>query len=313
MRARETSGYELRALVFGLPFGVSAVVLQELLNDGPKIAGLVLPAATVPHLFPDHSPPYARVSPHLSYTVPLAGAVDAADTLAVAWSAGLPVWAVRDFEAPESLAILAGLQADVACVACFTRRIPPAVLRIPPLGILNLHPSLLPAYRGPSPLFWQLRDGAPTGCTVHYMNEGLDTGDITAQAELPLPDGITWSDAERLLMLGGLELLRGVVHDLSRGIVRRRPQPAGGSYQPSPTVDDFSLSTEWPARRAFNFMRGTADQGHPYRIEIAGNEVRLAAADSYAAELALDRPSVRHGRNILIRFNPGILYARTVV
>jgi hypothetical protein len=81
---------------------------------------------------------------------------DPADTLSVAWAAGLPVLAARDLAHADTLTTLAEFQADVACVACFTRRIPPAVLNRPRLGFLNIHPSLLPAYRGPEPVFWQL-------------------------------------------------------------------------------------------------------------------------------------------------------------
>ncbi len=136
-------------------------------------------------------------------------------------------------------------------MACFTQRFPAAVLRLPRLGILNIHPSLLPAYRGPLPIFWQLRDGAPTGATVHYMDEGLDTGDIAAQSDVFLPDGLPGPEVERMLMLAGLDLLRKVLAELARGIVRRRPQSPGGSYYSFPTEEDFILSTDGPAWRAF--------------------------------------------------------------
>ncbi len=228
--------------------------------------------------------------------------------LALARAYRLPVLAVAAFNHADTPAALAAFAPDVAVVTCFTRRIPPAALAVPRLGFLNLHPSLLPAYRGPQPLFWQLRDGATTGATVHYMDEGLDTGDIAAQAAVPLPDGISGPEAERTLALAGLGLLRGVLDELARGIVQRQPQAAGGSQQPAPTEADFALSTGWPARQAFNFMRGTADWGRPYRIEINGRTEWLAAAEEWRA-VTLDRPSVRHGRHVVIRFSPGVLYA----
>jgi methionyl-tRNA formyltransferase len=299
----------LRILFFGLPAGTSALALRRLLEDGQDVAGVVVPAAAVPHLLPKPAPPVAQITSRITTSIPLAGGPAPEDTLSLAWAAGLPVLAVRDFNHPDRIAALIGLEVDVACVSCFTRRIPAAVLRLPRLGFLNIHPSLLPDYRGPSPLFWQLRDGAPTGVTIHYLDEGLDTGDIAAQAAVSLPDGVSGPDAEGQLTGAGLDLLRGVLLDLARGIVRRRPQPSGGSYQGQPRPEDFALSTDWPARRAFNFMRGTADWGQLYPIVLAHDTVRLAVADSYN-DLALDRPSVRHGRNILIRFTPGILYAR---
>lgn len=300
----------LRVLFFGLPAGISAVVLEKLLAFGVDVVAVVLSARTVPHLLPATDAPWAWLSPHMPLGLPIVNLAGTADTLSVAWAAGLPVMAARDFNHPETLAAPAGLATDVAVVSCFTQRLPATLLAIPRYGFLNIHPSLLPAYRGPVPVFWQLRDGAETGVTVHYMDEGLDTGDIAAQAAVPLPDGISQADAERQLMLVGVDLLRGVLADLSRGVVDRQPQPAGGSYFGYPQPADFALSIDWPARRAYNFMRATAADGVGYPVEVNGRTEWLATADHYEPDLELDRPSVRHGRNILIRFNPGILYAR---
>jgi len=301
----------MRILFFGLPAGVPAAVLAGLLGDGAEVAAVVVPAASVPHLIPDPARPFATLQPRATIDLPLSNA-PAAGTLGVAWSAAVPVLAVRDFEHPDALAALSATAADVACVACFTRRIPAAVLRLPRHGFLNLHPSLLPHYRGPEPLFWQLRDGATTGATVHIMDEGLDTGDIAAQAAHALSDGIPGPEAERRLMLAGLDLLRGVLADLARGVIQRRPQPPGGSYQGQPTADDFALSAEWPARRAFNFMRGTAHYGTPYRLDIDGQTLWLAQAESFSSDEHLQSPFLRDGAELLIRFNPGVLRARPV-
>ena len=295
----------MRILFCGLPAGISAVVLRGLLDDGRNVAGVVVPAAAVPHLLPDPVPPVAPLSAPVVPTLPLG---QPADLLSLAWAHGLSVLAMDAFGHPDALNTLADLAPDVAVVACFTRRIPPAALAVPRLGFLNLHPSLLPFYRGPQPLFWQLRDGALTGATVHYMDEGLDTGDIAAQIAVPLPDGLSGPEAERTLALVGLGQLRGVLDDLARDVVTRRPQGPGGSYQRAPTEADFALSTGWPARRAFNFMRGTADWGRPYPVEVNGRTEWLAAAEDWR-EATLDRPSVRHGRHMVIRFSPGVLYA----
>ena len=298
----------MRILFFGLPAGVSAVVLRGLLADGRAVAGVVVPAASVPHLLPDPVPPIARLAPPAAAPLALALGDAPAGLLGCAWAAGLPVFAARALGHAGTLAALAATRADVACMACFTRRVPPALLALPPRGFLNLHPSLLPAYRGPQPLFWQLREGAPTGATVHYLDTGLDTGDIAAQTAVPLPDGLPGPEAEQRLALAGLALLRGVLDDLAAGVVRRQPQ-GPGSYQPTPADADFALSAGWPARRAYNFMRGTADWGKPYPIEVNGRTEWLAAADDFT-EAELDRPSVRHGRHIAIRCSPGVLYAR---
>ena len=310
MSVGELSSGGLGVLFLGLPAGISAAVLEKLLSSGVDIVAVVVGARSVPHLLTVSSDSWVWLSPHVPDGLSLIHVGEAADTLSVAWAAGLPVMAARNFNHPEALAALAELTADVAVVSCFTQRLPAALLSVPRYGFLNIHPSLLPAYRGPVPVFWQLRDGAETGVTVHYMDEGLDTGDIAAQTAEPLPDGISQADAERQLMLAGAGLLRGVLANLARGVVDRQPQPAGGSYFGFPQPADFALSVDWPARRAWNFMRATAADGVGYPVEVNGRTEWLATADHYEPNLELDRPSVRHGRHILIRFNPGILYAR---
>src|SRR3712207_3286729 len=107
----------------------------------------------------------------------------------VAASASIPVvWVNSAAGATEAIRSVAP---QVAVAACFLWRLPREAFETPPLGILNVHPSLLPAGRGPEPVFWTLRRGEPvTGVTVHRMDEGFDTGPIVAQAEIPVPEGI---------------------------------------------------------------------------------------------------------------------------
>jgi methionyl-tRNA formyltransferase len=85
--------------------------------------------------------------------------------------------------------LLAVLDADVAISAAFPLRIPADALEVPPLGIINTHPALLPRYRGPNPIAWAVRNGDPElGYTVHRMDADFDTGAILAQGAMPLAD-----------------------------------------------------------------------------------------------------------------------------
>jgi methionyl-tRNA formyltransferase len=228
----------------------------------------------------------------------------------VAWEREIPVLAINRPEAPATRAALAALQPDLACVACFSLRIPPSLLTLPPLGFLNLHPSLLPAYRGPAPLFWIFRQGEyETGVTVHFMNEGLDAGDIALQARVEAPDGISGAAADALYAARGGELLVEAVQRLQNGVLSRQPQPAGGSYHPRPTAADFHITVTWPARRAFNFMRGTVEWNQPYIVEAGEERVTLRSAVAYTAGGTLDRPLVRRERDVWLQFTPGILHA----
>jgi methionyl-tRNA formyltransferase len=97
--------------------------------------------------------------------------------------------------------MLPGYNPDLLLVFGFNWRLPRQVLDLPRLGALNVHPSALPKYRGPSPVLWAIRNGDPSiGVTIHRMNEALDAGPIVAQAEaLPLPDCVTSEDVWQLI------------------------------------------------------------------------------------------------------------------
>ncbi|WP_232376576.1 methionyl-tRNA formyltransferase [Amycolatopsis aidingensis] len=95
----------------------------------------------------------------------------------------------------EGLAVaLAGYRIDVAVVSGLSWLLPRAVLDAARIGVLNVHPSLLPRYRGPSPIQWAIRNGdRETGVTAHWMDERIDTGNIVAQrGGIVLPEFVTF-------------------------------------------------------------------------------------------------------------------------
>jgi methionyl-tRNA formyltransferase len=161
-------------------------------------------------------------------------------------------------------------------------------------------------------LFWIFRQGKrETGVTLHFLDEGLDTGDIVFQAPVALPDGISGTEADRRCARRGAELMVDAVRQLQVGDLPRRPQPAGGSYYPWPTTADFRIqAATWSARRAFNFMRGTAEWNQPYVIEVAGGEVVVRTAVAYYEDKVLDQPLVENGRDLWVQCSPGVLHAR---
>lgn len=231
-----------------------------------------------------------------------------------AWQHGVPVYAVNRLQSPAVHTWLAELALDVICVACFPWRIPATLLCLPTYGFLNVHPSRLPAYRGPAPLFWQLRDGVrDSGVTLHWMDATFDTGAIAAQAPFALPDGAPSAELDRLSAAVGSDLLCSVLRQLEDGTPPRQAQPVGGSHQSWPTADDFRLSLQWSARHAYNFMRGTAEWQQPYPVNVAGEELWLRTALAYEpqppAALADNQLLTRNGAELLIRFQPGLLRA----
>jgi methionyl-tRNA formyltransferase len=294
----------MRILYFGMFGAFSRIPLQALIRAGLHVCGVVVPSTVTTH----DTRPLVRLSPPQPAPIPLTMPESSRTIADLALERAIPVFEARQLNAPETLHTIANLQPDVACVACFPWRIPASLLALPTHGFLNLHPSLLPAYRGPEPLFWVLRAGAEIGVTVHFMDEGLDTGDIAAQAPIELPDGVSGTEAERRCADLGGRLLCETLAAISNGTLQRKPQPPGGSFYGHPTQEDFTISVDWPARRAFNFMRGTAEWGCPYPVRIGAARLLLSKALAYDANERLNVPYLQSGRDVRIQFTPGVLY-----
>ena len=136
----------------------------------------------------------------------------------------------RDRIAP----LLRGFEPDLVLCLGFPWKIPPDALAVPKLGVVNGHPSLLPRYRGPSPVSWAIRNGeTDIGFTFHRMDAELDTGPILAQATFPLGDEHSWDELEPKIVEVVTELLPQALERVERGDPGD-PQPAGaGEYHSS--------------------------------------------------------------------------------
>mgnify|MGYP001948970652 CR=1 FL=1 len=278
--------------------------LAALLAAGAEVVGVAVPA-------PPGAPPVsAAPRPAAPAGLIALGPPRAPSHLELAAARGLPALALRRMAAPEVREALAALRPDLIAVACWPWRLPPALMAVPRLGALNLHPSPLPELRGPEPLFWAFQEGrARTAVTLHWMDEGLDTGDIALQRPLELPAGLGWDEAEARAGALGAELLGEAVPLLERGALPRRPQGPGGSFRAAPGPADFEIDLAWTAERAFRFMRGTAAWGYPYAVALPGDAtLRLGAAVGYdpAGALAVTHElgdglaRLRMGRGVLV-------------
>lgn len=152
--------------------------------------------------------------------------------VALRW--GLPVMQPRSLRKEEVIASLLELEPQVIVVAAYGQILPPEVLAIPPFGCLNVHASLLPKYRGASPVAGALLAGEEeTGITIMLMDEGMDTGPILAQARLPIePEDDRGSLTEKLAYLGADLLLETL------------PRWLKGEIEPQPQEDDKATYTK---------------------------------------------------------------------
>ena len=155
---------------------------------------------------------------------------------------------------------LCELNPDVIVVASYGLLLPKAVIDCPRYGCLNVHPSLLPRYRGPSPIIAAILDGqATTGVSVMKMDEGLDTGPILAQKEIAIRSEDTTKALTEALFIEGATLLVQVLADLANGRIDPLPQDESMASHTRKIVKsdgkaDWSLTATQIERqiRAFN-------------------------------------------------------------
>ncbi|AFE08805.1 methionyl-tRNA formyltransferase [Corallococcus coralloides DSM 2259] len=177
---------------------------------------------------------------------------------------------------------LAGLKPDLLLCFFFPWRLPPEALALPRLGAVNVHPSLLPRYRGPCPLGWALREDArELGLTFHRMDASFDTGPVLAQGMFPVKDEDTEEVIFELLMLASRRLLPGVVERVARGDVGERQVDADATLAPffEPAYRDIdwcdsarSVHLKVRACRFAGWREGRGDarallQGHWVRVQ----------------------------------------------
>ena len=144
---------------------------------------------------------------------------------------GIPVFQPEKIREEAAVERLRRENADIFVVAAFGQLLPKTILEMPRFGCINIHGSLLPAYRGAAPVQWAVLDGQKeAGDTIMQMNEGLDTGDILMQESIPLSaDETAGSLYDKLSSMGGPLLLKAL-DAIEAGTVTPVPQGDSGTH-----------------------------------------------------------------------------------
>jgi len=175
----------------------------------------------------------------------------------VAEQHGVPVAQPAKVKTEELPALLRAWAPDLGVVAAYGRILPSAVLDLPRLGCINVHASLLPAYRGAAPIQWAvLRGERTTGVTIMRMNERMDEGDILWQRATPIAADETYGALqERLALLGATALMEALAA-LHAGTLRAAVQDAeAATYAPMIRKSDGSIDWSLPAEAIANRVR----------------------------------------------------------
>lgn len=213
----------------------------------------------------------------------------------------------------DALETLRATAADLYAVASYGKIVPQAVLDLPRLGALNVHPSLLPRYRGATPLQAQLRDGVATGgVSIIAMDAGMDTGDVVAQEARTIGPHETYGDLhDRFAELGAQMLAVATAGALAGTLVRTKQSAFGSAEDAARTLtrplrkEDALVDWSWPARRVVDHIRSLSPQPgarasldgetEPVKIlfarlaEASGDATELTVACGDGARIAIER------------------------
>jgi methionyl-tRNA formyltransferase len=216
-------------------------VLLWLANRGQEIAGLVV-----------HPAGQGRCLDEIRSVVEKTGCVIVDDSF---------------LSTPEGLAQLRDCKADMAVSVLFRNILRKPFLDLFPKGCINLHPAYLPYNRGNYPNVWSIVEKTPAGVTLHYIDEGLDTGDIIAQEKVVVDITDTGGTLYRKLEIAALELFQRAWPGIELGNAPRKPQGAepGTSHRRADVgaIDEIDLQRMYRAEDLINLLR--ARTFPPYR------------------------------------------------
>jgi methionyl-tRNA formyltransferase len=215
-------------------------------------------------------------------------------------AAGIPVLQPRSPREPEFLETLADLAVDCAPVVAYGALVPPAALDVPRHGWVNLHFSLLPAWRGAAPVQHAIMAGDQvTGAATFQLEAGLDTGPVFGVVTEPIGARDTAGDLLDRLAISGAGLLVATLDGIAEGSLRAEPQPAEG-ISLAPRIETADARVDWalPAHIVDRRVRGVTPAPGAWTT-FRGERLRLGPVDlepvpdrSAPGELGVDKQGV---------------------
>ena len=172
----------------------------------------------------------------------------------------IPVYQPKTLRGEEFTALLAQIDPELIIVVAYGKILPVNVLEYPKYGCINVHGSLLPAYRGAAPMQRAIMDGcAETGVTTMYMAEGLDTGDMLLKASLPITDTDNFETIhDKLGALGAQTMLDTLDALRANTLVPEVQDDSLANYAEKIQKSDLLLDFSLDARTLHNHIRGTS-------------------------------------------------------
>ena len=217
-----------------------------------------------------------------------------------------------DTEYASAVLKIQSYKPEIIIVSCYPRLLPLSILSIAKLGCFNLHPSLLPRFRGPVPLFWQFREGVNDfGVTLHRITNKFDDGNIISQKTVEMNDGISQSEAMELLAISSCELIINML-DNYYGLTEEVQNHSLASYQTFPENKDYSISLLWSAKRIYNFVSAYKEKGRVFSYQEGDKKYRLVDVYSYQDKAYIEsmKNKSKNENIVSLQCNPGYVRCR---
>jgi len=222
---------------------------------------------------------------------------------------GVPVYQPRRVREPEFIGTLRTIAPEAIVVAAYGQILPKEILTLPKYGCINIHASLLPAYRGAAPINWSiLRGDRETGITIMQMDEGMDTGAILLQGSLVIGPADTAGSLTEKMSLLGAELIIKALPQIEAGTLRPQQQDHGKATLAPPLKKEEGL-VNWSltADEIHNRVRGLSPWPGAYGF-IDGKIIKIlesgtgdgVAEPGMLIELSKDTLAVGTGKRLLL-------------
>jgi len=201
----------------------------------------------------------------------------------------IPLHQPERIRRPESFELLRALAPELIVVVGYGQIIPQAIIDLPKYGILNVHASLLPKYRGAAPIQWAIANGEPeTGITIMQIDAGLDTGDMLLKSRIAISPTETAPELSVRLAPLGAQLLLEAIRQISAGTARSEKQnDTEATFAPVLKKEDGIINWLRPASELYNRLRGFTPWPGAYTT-FRGHQLLLSCAQPVYDNLAKD-------------------------
>lgn len=210
---------------------------------------------------------------------------------------------------PDTANKIRSLAPDIGISLFFGYILRREILELLPSGCINVHPAFLPYNRGASPNIWSIVENTPAGATVHYIDEGVDTGDIIAQREVAVEPTDTGESLYKRLERCCVDLFTESWISIRNGTAVRKPQTPGGSVhrrRDVAAIDEIDLDRTYVARNLINILRARTFPPYKSAYFKSGN-TKIFVKIQLQSEDEQEQGNPMHSGNSAAADQPGAL------